>query len=586
MTSSATGTLAATPLAHGLVYARNRRLTGRLELAFEDKTATISLWCGSITAVRTSPLGLCPGGYFGAVVYELGFIDSSVLDTTLLELAKTKRLHGEILIERKAITPAQRDEALVEQIHRKVHHLFSFPDSATYAFYDAKAPPVEPPVAVDPVGPVWRGIRDFPPARFVEETVRRVGESALQATTGGVARLPPLERALTQALAERPLTLAEMKEMTELPPSRVELLVYLLVIAKCVASIAGTRTHPSTGALPVSMPSGPVRMPIPRNDRVSAAPPSSGRIPAPPESTRIPVLRPLTPTSVSGIPTALPPASRMPAAARTRSSSNSLAAQPNRGSAPAGTLAALKTPAEYGLDGIRARAEIIEDESYFEVLGVADGASAEAVRAAYLRLAKTWHPDKLVGDFNPVRTEVARIFTHMTAAMKALCDPDKRRAYVEKRSARAKARPRAEVMRDIEQTLFQRNFDGAMLHCESLIAQDSDDAEALAIHAWCTVRAGEATEEELRLALAKLDKAVNVDRTCDAAVFHRGLVHKRLGSTPAAFRDFARALQLNPTHIDAEREVRLYAMRVRKGSGEHKLVAPLLDKLDLDVRKK
>src|SRR5690606_4350987 len=123
------------------IYARNRRLTGRLELTSnDDRHAAIALWRGRVTAVETRPLGMCPGGFFGAVVYELGFIDSQTLDATLLEIAKTKRLHGEVLIERKAITAAQRDEALVEQLHRKVHHLFSFPETTAYAFYDAKLP--------------------------------------------------------------------------------------------------------------------------------------------------------------------------------------------------------------------------------------------------------------------------------------------------------------------------------------------------------------------------------------------------------------------------------------------------------------
>ena len=87
--------------AHALVYARNRRLTGRLELtAPDDRRAAVTLWRGRITAVETTPLGLCPGGFFGAVVYELGYIDSQTLDASLLEIAKTKRLHGEVLIER------------------------------------------------------------------------------------------------------------------------------------------------------------------------------------------------------------------------------------------------------------------------------------------------------------------------------------------------------------------------------------------------------------------------------------------------------------------------------------------------------
>lgn len=568
---SAVGTLADTPLAHGLIYARNRRLSGRLELTATDgRRAAIALWRGRITAVETEPLGMCPGGFFGAVVYELGLIDATTLDATLLDIAKTKRLHGEVLIERKAITAAQRDEALVEQVHRKVHHLFSLPETTAYAFYDAKMIAGDPPIAVDPVGPVWRGVRDYPPTKFVQETIRRVGDNALRVTAGGSARLPPAETALAAALAARPMTLAEMKGATELPPSRIELLVYLLVIAKCVEAVSGARTHPSTGALPVSMPSGPVHGISGETRRASgptiraittplgtpAPPPSSPRIPATPGSSPR-INKPLSSTKIPAVSIASPPPP------------------------PAGTLAALRSPAELGIEGVIARAAAIEDEDYFQVLGVANGASSEAARAAYMRLAKTWHPDRLHADFIPIRGEVATVFAHMTRAHQTLCDADARKAYEASRkaTAQAAARPRAEVVRAIQHEMGRRSFDIVVQLCQQLIDVDAEDIEALAIQAWASTRGGEATEDELRAALARLDKIVNMDRTDDQAVYHRGLVHKRLGNVPAAFRDFARAVQLNPKHLEAEREVRIFAMRARKGSGEHKLVAPLIEKL-------
>ncbi|MCW5836057.1 MAG: DnaJ domain-containing protein [Labilithrix sp.] len=591
---SAVGKLADTPLAHGLVYARNRRLSGRLELtATDDRRAVISLWCGRITAVETTPLGMCPGGFFGAVVYELGFIDSATLDATLLEIAKSKRLHGEVLIERKAITAAQRDEALVEQVHRKVHHLFSLPETTSYAFYDAKMAVTEPPIAVDPVGPVWRGVRDYPPTKFVQETVRRVNDHALRVTAGGSARLPPAETALAEALAARPMTLSEMKAATDLPPSRVELLVYLLVIAKCVESVSGARTHPSTGALPTSMPSGPIPRVSVEPRRASGASfratPPSGGVPAhsqPPSSRSIPVAAgsasriPAAPGS-SRIPAAPGSSSRIPAApgSAPRISSTKIPAVGSPRPPPAGTLAALRSPAELGVEGIVARAATVTDEDYFQVLGVADGASAEAVRAAYVRLAKTWHPDRLHVDFIPIRGDVATVFAHMTRAHQTLCDADARRAYEASRKAKSTARPRAEVLREIEHAMGRRDFDTVVQLCEELLVADDEDVEAMAIQAWAGTRAGEASEDELRAALSKLDKAVNRDRTNDQAVYHRGLVHKRLGNVAAAFRDFARAVQLNPKHLEAEREVRIFAMRARKGSGEHKLVAPLVEKM-------
>ncbi|NVL83864.1 hypothetical protein, partial [Escherichia coli] len=85
--------LATRPLVHLLVYARNRRLSGLLELHAPDgRSGTMSLWRGRIHDTRTVP----PNTYFGAVAYELGHIDTATLDSTLLEIAKTKRLHGEV----------------------------------------------------------------------------------------------------------------------------------------------------------------------------------------------------------------------------------------------------------------------------------------------------------------------------------------------------------------------------------------------------------------------------------------------------------------------------------------------------------
>jgi curved DNA-binding protein CbpA len=570
---SAVGTLADTPLAHALVYARNRRLSGRLELTAEgDRSAVISLWCGRITSVETKPLGMCPGGFFGAVVYELGYIDSSVLDSTLLEIAKTKRLHGEVLLERKAITAAQRDEALVEQVHRKVHHLFSLPNSTSYAFYDAKMAPSQPAVAVDPVGPVWRGIRDFPPTKFVEETVRRIGTDALRVTAGGSARLPPAEAALAETLAARPMTLAEMKTATELPEGRVDLLVYLLVIAKCVEAVSGVRTHPSTGALPTSMPSGPMRSVSVETHRVS------GSIPA----IRTPLGVPLSrPPSSGTVPTHSQASHSQAPGARISSTQIPAVQTASPRPPPAGTLAALRSPAELGIDGIAARAETVEDESFFQVLGVAEGASVEAVRAAFLRLAKTWHPDRLHTDFVTVRGDVAKVFSHMNRAHQTLCDPEARRTYEASRKlmTAAAVRPRAETIRTVHSAMTHRDFEMAIRLTQELIDADAEDTEALAINAWASVRGGEASEDELRTVLTRMDKAVNIDRTDDQAVYHRGLVHKRLNNVPAAFRDFARAVQLNPKHLEAEREVRIFAMRARKGSGEHKLAGNIIDKL-------
>ncbi len=141
-------------------------------------------------------------------------------------------------------------------------------------------------------------------------------------------------------------------------------------------------------------------------------------------------------------------------------------------------------------------------------------------------------------------------------------------------------RSRADVVRAASEAMGSGDFEAAVQLTEELVQGNAADAEALALQAWASVRAGEASDDELRAALTKMERAVTADRSNDQAVYYRGLVHKRLGNVPSAFRDFARAMQLNPQHADAEREVRMFAMRTRKlGSGEHAFGSAVTDKL-------
>jgi curved DNA-binding protein CbpA len=252
------------------------------------------------------------------------------------------------------------------------------------------------------------------------------------------------------------------------------------------------------------------------------------------------------------------------------------------GSSPriAAQVAPVFSPADLGAVGIAHRAATIENEDPFTALGIPDGASVEAARAAYFRLSKLWHSDRLPADLAPFRMEVEKVYEHMTRAHRTLTDPDARRDYLAtgaaggpRGSAPAAARPRAEMLREIDHALTKREFHAAEAASRQLASADPDDSEAQALVAWASTLAGEASEDTLRAALPMLDRAVNRDRQCERAHYYRGMVHKRLGGNAAAFRDFTRVVNLNPKHVDAQREIRIFEMRARKGSGEHALDA-------------
>jgi hypothetical protein len=644
---SATGTLADRPLLHLLVYARNRRLTGALEFSAADgRSGAVELWRGRVTSARTAP----PVAYFGTVAYELGLIDTPMLDATLLEIATTKRLHGEVLIERRAITPLQRDEVLAEQACRKIHHLFSLPAEARFDFYDTRPAAEEPPLTLDPIAPAWRGLRDYPRLHNVDEILNRFSTATLHLVNEGpMSRvgLSPEERDICTSLAARPMTIAQMRVASRLPSARVDLVIYLLILTKCAEPgeaaspflpMASTTT--SSGSMPAaraqhgsgSMPAAPAHHPSGEMPTVTL--PVTVPLPAPGSRPNLPAAR-ISSGSMRAVTVPLPAPGSRPNLPAARISSGSMAAvtvplpapgsRPNMPAMPTTTLtpgaprvsdsgevrrslsfrvpsvSAMKAvagsspkiaaqvaqhfgPADVGASGIAHRAQSLASEDFFEALGLPDGASVEAARAAYYRLAKLWHPDRLPEDLAAFTAEVNAIFDHMTRAHATLTDADARSEYLVTRekdpvaaaAARAEdaafaARPRNEIVREIEQAITKRDLTSAAATAQRVAALDPEDADAQALIAWIATVAGEGPEETLAAALPLLDAAIKLDAYCERAHYYRGVLHKRLGNGTAAFRDFTRTLQMNPKHVDAEREVRIMEMRARKGSGERAL---------------
>lgn len=372
----ASGTLSGVPLAHALVYIRNKRLSGVLELRTSpERHAWLAFWRGLVVSSVTTPTV----ARFGTVVYELGIIDGATLDETTLESAQTKRPQMDILLTRGVITPEQRDQILVEQARRRVHHLFTLPPSTTFTFREGSPSTSEPAIAVDVLAPVWRGLCDFPPDARASEVLARVGHHPLRLVSEAVierAELAPAEIALLEALAKKPMSLGQLRATSALPAARVDLLAYLLVITRCV-EVDGAERAP----LPSTAMWAAAKVPQSSSSQVAAA------------------NRPAATTSTD----------RLTAAAHS---------------------AAALGPAQLGVAGIRRRAAGLATETPFETLGLAEGASSEAARAAFFRLGKLWHPDRIPSELEEVRAGIERIYAQMTQAQRLLTDPSARPAIV------------------------------------------------------------------------------------------------------------------------------------------------------------
>lgn len=360
--NSATGTFADLPLAHALVYIRAKRLSGVLDVrAPEQRHGWIVFWRGLVVSVTTTPTI----ARFGTVVYELGLVDGARVDETAEASARERRPQADILVERGIITPTQYRQVLEEQMRRRVHHLFTFPKSTIFLFREGRTSTstTAPAMTIDVLAPVWRGIKDYPPKERVREVLATIGDRPLAMISEAALELAELsggEARVCHRLAAQPSTLVELREGSALPPERIELLAYLLVIARCAEPRGdGGRAAGSSALWPA------IR--APRLD--------SGETPSP------------------------------------RAEAIAAAAMPR-----------VRGPAEVGAAEIRARASRLDEESPFEALGIPVGSSIEAARAAFFRLSRVWHPDRLPPALAPVRGDVERIFRHMSDAHRLLTD--------------------------------------------------------------------------------------------------------------------------------------------------------------------
>lgn len=539
MSASASGSLAEKPLAHLVVYVLERRLTGSLELAKTDgsQAATVVFCGGQVARVKTS----ASVAFLGALLYELGVIDSGELDASLLALSKGNKLHGQILLERGSITEAQLAGALHEQTLRKVTHLFGFGQEATYTYHDdvdliPSWGPLEPSL-VDPTPALWRGVRDHPDVEQVRRIIGGLGSQRLRLTSAASIdrfRFLPDEQVVVESLGIKAMTVGELRALGVVPPKTMALLLYTLLITKQVELLEAAPPVAETSR------SGTHRLAVP-NPRIvgASSSPAVGAAGRPPVS----------------IPASHPPS--IPASAESTGRARF----------------------------IRERARAIQHEDYFQRLGVARDATKEQIDREFAMLSSLWQPASLPPELEAVREDCARVFFALADAYETLTDPRKRGLYVDKLLLGQTLR--YEPAADLAASGGKTPFEGAQ---RSLAAGDPERAERLAyaahkaqpneaaplaLVAWLeaqrpTNRSADAT----RVRIAMLDRAVLLDSDCAIALYYRAQLHARVENHRAAMSDLTRVVALEPNNIDAMRQLRIYHMRVRNGSVSMRAVRP------------
>jgi curved DNA-binding protein CbpA len=229
------------------------------------------------------------------------------------------------------------------------------------------------------------------------------------------------------------------------------------------------------------------------------------------------------------------------------------------------------------------RAELAElaaatdGRSAFEVLGVAETAPDDEIRAAYERLAERTHPDRVAASSAALRELAEQVFQRVEAAFETLSDPRRRQEErFARRRADREAAERDEGRRAVEAELAfqkgqaalrQRDYAAALRCFESATALHPEEGEYHAHLGWalhCT-----APEDRRRAddALRHIKQGIKLASDREKPYLFMGRVCQAIGRSDVAVKMFTRAVQIQPDCVEALRELRLLNMRREKEKG-------------------
>ena len=212
---------------------------------------------------------------------------------------------------------------------------------------------------------------------------------------------------------------------------------------------------------------------------------------------------------------------------------------------------------------------------HFAVLGVGRSAGPDEVKKAFIAAVKAWHPDRVPVGLEELRPLFGKVFARLELARATVSDPQRRAKYIEDLAkpsnggaATAGDMASAEAtleFRKAEAMLKKHDTAQAEAHLRRAVGLAPTHVEYQVLLVWLQAKP-DSTIGRLRELVTDLDRLLDRDPQSERAYFYRAQLKKRLDLTKEAMADFARAAELNPSNVDAVREVRLYKMRQEKAA--------------------
>jgi curved DNA-binding protein CbpA len=532
---TATSRISSTPIPKLLAHATARALTGTvvLETPSNEKSA--------IFFEKGAPAKVMTGArvhFLGEALRDLGLIDDATYRQTVNQAVQERRLHGQVLIGAGKLKRQDLLLGLREQIRRKLVWLAEqLPSDTIAGYYEGKnllerwGGSENTPVTALTL--IWPCLRNSPDHEDIDKTLSKLQGRILRiqrAAQVNSFKLTSDEQALVDVMRGKPQSMEELLR-SGFDPDRIRRLVYAFAIAHFL-DLGSQAPPPMTAASPRKVTTARGRHP-------SSSPPSM-------RATPTPKARP----------------------SRTSEETDAFRAE------------------------ILDRAETVEKQSYYEILGVDPADPNPTIQAAFFQLARRWHPDRMGEGLADLHDIATKIFSRMSEAHATLTDPERRQEYdrvlkegggsaqeQDQINAIVKA---AGAFQKAEILLRRGKLKEAEAEARTAYEGDEAQAEYGALYAWISAQLLDPEDHsEFAKLIQIVNKAVEREKEHVRIRFYRGMVLKRAGRADKAIRDFKFVAEADPRNVDAQREIRLYRMR-RGASSSSKPPAPkegLLGKL-------
>jgi len=203
--------------------------------------------------------------------------------------------------------------------------------------------------------------------------------------------------------------------------------------------------------------------------------------------------------------------------------------------------------------------EKLSSFNYYQILGLTAEASPEDVKKSYFRLARKFHPDLFGRDLpSETKKKIDTLFSHITKAYQTLSDQTKKDDYNGQLAAPPTEDKRRNLAKEAEKRFRQGKFlfnqaryEEALVFLEQAVRLSREKASYFLLLAM--------TQAKLHIYRKEAEKnfvrALKLEPWNAEAYAALGLLYKKEGLHIKAKKQFEKALQIDPDHRIAKREL-------------------------------